>query len=123
MDNKQKRFFFCYGVLHNSTGHILSWEEFQKLEKARKLSIQHDHQCVNDCNGEGYIPRKGFFNVSDASCYVGDETVFNLEAGRIADKIRALFVDTLFKPQFQGDPRGWTVRLFLKEQDVSIVIH
>lgn len=27
----------------------------------RRLANRHQYQCVNACNGEGYIPRKGFY--------------------------------------------------------------
>lgn len=42
------------------------------INRIRNLAKQHHRQCENACNGEGYIPRRGFFTCGQPSQFTKD---------------------------------------------------
>jgi len=90
------------------------------LKPLKKLMLAHTRQCENDCNGEGYIPRKGFFRCDNPSAYVSEDvTVFDAEIEKIEKQIGAACVEIFgtgrYRADFQHDPRGYTVRVYQLE--------
>jgi len=84
------------------------------LKPLKKLMRAHNRQCENECNGEGYIPRKGFFRLDSQDGYVSpDVSVFDAEIDRLEKEIYDLCVQIFgpgkFELEFQRDPRGYTV--------------
>lgn len=101
-----------------------SYDDFQLLKKLIRLSKKHQQQGINDCNGTGCVKgqiyysgqiddyAKNRYGFSVKSAYInGDLSIFEQEQSRIEDKINTLIKGTRFKVEYQGDPRGYTVRL------------
>jgi hypothetical protein len=118
-----KIYYLIVGFFAERTKIILSWEQVQIIKKLRRLAKAYQRQAENDCNGEGFIPRKGFFTFNDKSAYADEErTVFDVESERLHDLIVEEVKDLntsiadrqgIFNIEFQGDPRGYTVKLSL----------
>ena len=119
-----------FGQRHAGFNH----DDFAILQRIARLSKKHQRQCENSCNGIGavngqmyyggqiddYARRKYGYNVKSA--YVDkdcEESIFDIEAGKIEDKINRLIKDTKFTMEYQGDPRGWTVKLFYDNEYIS----
>ena len=112
-----------------------------KIKSLRRLIPKLHRQYENVCNGVGYVPNRGVFytgvidkwtkrrygdDVKSAYLIEGnEETVFDLEAESLEEKITAI-VDTMglnVKVTFQDDPRSREVRLFIGEVDVSEILY
>ena len=111
------------------------YELSQLMTKLKSLSRAHHKQCENSCNGRGYIGRQCYtlgtvqgtpHNIK--SGYVDltrndSQTVFDTECDRLEDKMRNIMKNlqsngklnniVLGKFEFQGDPRGATVKLVI----------
>lgn len=111
-----KLYFQILGAIITRTGKSFpcKTEDIEALMQVRKLAFKHHRQAENDCNGEGYIPRKGFFKCDSPSGYLPDHetTVFLAEMDKIESKINSLLAKTPFFAKYQGDPRGYTVKVF-----------
>jgi len=87
------------------------YKDMDIIKRVGRLARKHHRQAENDCNGEGYIKGE-FYRCDNEKAYINDETVFYLEGLKIANKIRAIVNNTeKFTVEFQGDPRGNTVKL------------
>ena len=113
-----------------------SYEDYDLIRKIAILAGKHQFQAVNDCNGVGYVGSQVYYNgsIDDyakitygqnvKSAYLTkdcEETIFNQEAGRIEDKIKELIKDKRnFVVEFQGDPRGATVKLTYEGEYIEL---
>jgi len=122
-----------------------SYEDYDLIRKIARLAGKHQSQAVNDCNGEGYVDSQVYYcgSIDDyakrkygqnvKSAYLtkdGKVTIFNQEAGRIEDKIKELLKTRIlcdvvnnygrFKVEFQGDPRGATVKLTYEGEYIEL---
>jgi hypothetical protein len=106
----------------------------------RRLAKKHHRLAEMSCNGCGYVKGQNyttalsFGNKPDAyhvrefgygvkSAYLTEDAendVFDVESERIETKIKALCDKVGFRVEFQGDPRGNTVKLFNGERQVEI---
>ena len=111
-------------------------KDMKLIQKVRRLARKHQKQCENSCNGVGYVNGQVYYcgmiddyakrtvGASVKSAYSSDDeaSIFDKEVLKIEDKINKLvyqfnwFKYTLwkvkpFKVDFQGDPRGATVKL------------
>lgn len=116
-----KRFYTIKGYLDFVSGKNISMENVELYITLSKLAKQHQLQSVNDCNGKGYVPRKGYFSfVAEGiykSAYLTEDCETNIfleECYKIEEKIRELTKNSIFNVEFQGDPRGYTVKLSFK---------
>ena len=110
-------------------GNMIS-DYIEVLQKINRLRLQHQRPCENACNGVGFIGSKKYYNgrIDDyarrehgqdiQSAYISNpsedsdgETVFDQEIERIQSKIDLLCLNFGVKPEYQHDPRGWTVKL------------
>ena len=99
------------------------------LGRVKNLAKQHRRMCENDCNGAGYIPRKGMFyngkidayarkqygaNVQSSYRKDSDDTVWDEELKKIEHKINYALNDFgWIDRSFQYDPRGATVKIWI----------
>lgn len=100
-----------------------NYQDFDLIKKIQRLARKHQKQCENSCNGEGWVNGQFFTcgaideqNCQWKSAYIGDdeESIFDKEASKIEEKIKSLLLkgSYFFKVEFQGDPRGATVKLY-----------
>ena len=70
----------------------------------------------------GYEKAQYGFEAKSAYAYGGDNerTIFDIESDAIEKKIHDLAVKIGFTVEFQGDPRGMTVKLAYKGRNVEI---
>lgn len=113
-------------------------DDYKFVEDMHKLKLlaRKDHAiCELDCNGEGWL-RGTFYTCGDVeheksehptwpikSAYEGgyEENIFARESGKIAEKIRTIVSKYPFlKVEFQGDPRGNTVKVELADTEQYI---
>lgn len=103
-----------------------SYEILTIIKKIKKLAKKHHSLCEMDCNGEGWIDGK-FYDCRNESGYTNsnkDKTVFYSRIQETERKIiNALGRELSFDLKFQTDPRGWTVRIKYKNEDISELIH
>lgn len=106
----------------------------------RRLALKHHRLAEMSCNGEGVI-RGQFYSTSATrvadgafikSAYVDcsqlahrhnkceEFTIFEVQSSHVEAKIRALCAKIGFTVEFQGDPRGNTVKLAYKGRYVEI---
>lgn len=109
------------------------YKDYDLIRKVARLAHRHQQQAVNDCNGEGFVNGQHYYsgNIDDwarreygqgvKSAYIdnSEETVFNKEMEKIEERINkiieqhATFTKGLkFAVEYQGDPRGNTVKLY-----------
>lgn len=103
----------------------------------RRLALKHRRLAEMSCNGEGvirgvhyyggtiddYARREYELNVKTS--HVGgdkydERDVFDVESDKVEAKIKALCAKIGFDVEFQGDPRGATVKLAYKGRYVEI---
>ena len=95
--------------------------------KLRRLAKQHHRLAEYSCNGVGWIKGQCYYNGSiddyakrtygfnvkssylDPEC---EQDIFNLESDKIQDKMIPLAQEINCKLEFQGDPRGYTVKMY-----------
>lgn len=101
------------------------YRDYEMLKKVERLARKHQRQAENDCNGEGQVNGKFYrCDGSTEGAYLADKetTIFNAEMDKIEDKINriidalnlekyALWVVKPWTVKYQGDPRGYTVKL------------
>jgi hypothetical protein len=106
----------------------------EAISKLRRLARKHHRVCEMECNGVGYLKGHTYYNgaiddyarrtygASVKSAYLTEdmeETVFDKEYDRIADKVKAICQANGLTCEFQGDPRGATVRIFKDFRDLT----
>jgi hypothetical protein len=90
----------------------------------RRLAKKHHRLAEYSCNGEGVVGGR-FWRLDNPSAFSLDKDgcevdVFDIESERIEAKIKALCDKVGFRVEFQGDPRGNTVKLSYNGKFVSI---
>ena len=99
-------------------------EKVDSIMKIRRLAKKHHRLAEMDCNGEGWI--KGTFYRLDGNytgAYVKDDvSIFTAESDKIEEKIQALAAEVGLRAEFQGDPRGATVKLFYGQTDLTCLL-
>jgi len=115
-----------FGQNHKNFDH----EDFELIKKIKRLAKHHQEQTENDCNGVGfvkgiryysgsiddYVKREYGYNVKSSYIDNTEETIFVKEQGKTEIKINSLiagFNKKGYRIEYQGDPRGATVRLTL----------
>ena len=113
------------------------------VARIKRLAKKYQIQAENSCNGYGVVKGTRYYsgisygqqpdeyaireygrNVKSAYTSANqEETVFDAEADCIKNRILAIIKGTQFTVTFQGDPRGWCVRLFIGKLDVSLLVH
>ncbi len=130
-------YYMLLGMLSGVPGSdAITPETAQAIYSIRLLAKKHLRQAENSCNGYGvvkgqmyysgsiddYAKRTYGYGVKSAYTVQGsEETIFDMEYSRIADKIRKLLPNG-FKVEFQGDPRGYTVKLSFNGRDITELI-
>ncbi len=111
------------------------YRDFDIIKKVSRLARKHQAQAVNECNGVGYVKGQCYYmgniddwakreygqNVKDAYLDKDCETnVFDRESERIQDKINSIIKNSKFKVEYQGDPRGNTVKLYYEGDFIEL---
>ena len=112
------------------------YRDFDIIKRISRLARKHQAQAVNECNGVGYVKGQCYYmggiddyakrtygqNVKDAYLDKNCETnVFDKESERISDKIDSVIKNnTKFKVEYQGDPRGNTVKLYYEGDFIEL---
>ena len=128
-----KRFYVIYGKLARM-GFDLHDDFVLDLLKVYRLALRHDRLAEMSCNGVGYIRGQVYsmariddyerrthgHSVKSAYIKEGEEnTIFDVESEKIEAKITAICEKWHVRADFQGDPRGYTVRLTLGTKDIT----
>jgi hypothetical protein len=101
----------------------LTWSPDQEklalssIASLRRLAPALHRQCENACNGEGYIPRKGFFRCDSKEAYISDDvSVFDAEIDRLTKEINIKLgcIPDVDGVEIQHDPRGWEIKFNIK---------
>lgn len=87
-----------------------------------RLAKKHHRLAEMECNGEGWLHGKHYYagtidkqNSQYTSAYITEHrTVFEAETGKVEAKIADLVrkLGAGWRVEFQGDPRGNTVKVF-----------
>ncbi len=108
--------------------------DFDIIKKVSRLAHKHQIQATNDCNGEGWVKNVHYYNgqIDDyakrtygdnvQSAYIDntEETIFTQEMDRIEEKIKSSIKNSKFTVEFQGDPRGNTVKLYYEGDFIEL---
>ncbi len=106
------------------------YQDIEFIKKIKNLAKQHQKQAENSCNGEGWVKNKRYYSgvIDDyvkrtygqgvQSAYIDntEESIFIKEQEIIEIKINSLiagFNKKGYRVEYQGDPRGATVKLTL----------
>lgn len=110
------------------------------FDSIRRLARKHHRIAEMDCNGVGYIRGYTYYNgriddwarreygPSVRSAYLNtdavdkEETIFEIESLRIEEKIRAFAKEINATVDFQGDPRGATVKIEIDGKNVTDIL-
>lgn len=136
------KMFHTIAKVHNNADDVL----VEKLLTIRRLAKKHHRLAEMDCNGEGVIRGVHYYNgtIDDyarreygqgvKSAYVvrsgtlndpklaEETTVFDVESEKVQDKIIDLVkkLGKGWKVEFQGDPRGNTVKLYYGDRYIDV---
>ena len=100
---------------------IVSVTETQREQIARLLTIarlarKHHRLAETACNGEGAVNGRWYrLDGSTPDAYpVPDVSVFDLATEKVEAQIQNLvaLLGEGWRVEFQGDPRGWTVKVY-----------
>ena len=116
------------------------YKDFDIVKRVSRLAHKHLRQATNDCNGEGFVNGVHYYsgNIDDwtrreygqgvKSAYIDntEETIFYKEMKKIEDKINNIIKQTTvlretskFRVEYQGDPRGNTVKLYYEDEFIG----
>lgn len=110
------------------------WKDLQtpfvyELLTLRRLAKKHHRLAEMACNGEGVI-RGQFYSMAvgggipipcTKTAYVSDDmTVFDVESDKVEAKIKAICDRLGLRVEFQGDPRGYTVKFYKGDRFLDI---
>lgn len=89
------------------------YKDYDIIKKVKRLYHKHHRQAENNYNGEGFVNGQ-WYRCDNESAYISeDQTRFSYEMGLIEAKIDRLIKNKpQFKVEYQGDPRGYTVKLY-----------
>jgi hypothetical protein len=122
-----KKFYEIYGRLERANL-IAGDDRVLLLLKVGRLERKNQRLCEMSCNGEGVVNGKFYRcdgSVKGAYLPDGETSIFDAESSKVEDKIRKLVSNSGFgyTAEFQGDPRGYTVRIFTADKrDISHII-
>lgn len=109
-------------------------EAWEALQKIAHLAKRHNSICEMYCNGKGYLKGK-FYTLgtpegNEVSGFIEgteEENVFYQELERIESKIREILpvsnINNLYEVKFQHDPRGYTVKVFYNDREMTDLIY
>jgi hypothetical protein len=120
-----KKFYEIYGKLERAE--ITANDELvHTLLRIRRLEHKNQRLSEADCNGEGVVNGKFYRldgSVEGAYLTDGETSIFRAECDKIEKKIKALASPFGYTAEFQGDPRGYTVRIFTADKrDISHIV-
>lgn len=135
---KSKRFYRIWKDLER-IGVIPSDSMVDALVSVMRLERRHQRFAEMACNGVGYYKgvtwyagkiddyaRKEYGAGVQSAYITEDSTVFDQASADVEKKIRALVYPHSVHADFQGDPRGYTVRLTVMNhgniQDISEMV-
>lgn len=110
---------------------------YEAISKLKRLAKKHHRLAEMSCNGVGVVRGQVYYNGTIdewakkqygyrvKSAYIDDtfETdVFDVESQKAEDKIRTICQDNGLTCEFQGDPRGYTVKVSYNGRDLSDVL-
>lgn len=108
----------------------------QAIQKIKRLAKKHDDIQVMSCNGYGVIRGQAYYNgvIDDyakreygqnvKSSYVSDnEDRFDMASAVIEQQIKDITDKNAMLCKFQGDPRGATVKLFIRGNDMTALLY
>jgi hypothetical protein len=119
-------------------------EAWEALQKISRLAKKHNRICEMYCNGKGYLKGKvytlGTPEGQEVSGYVeGTEeaNVFYQELEKIESKIKGIMPistfhmvgddykewENTYEVKFQHDPRGYTVKVFYNDREISDLLY
>lgn len=137
---------FWLGAIAGKNGY--SSFNFEAINQLKKLARKHHRLAEMSCNGAGRINGKAYYAglIDDyakreygsdvLSAYIDtgyEDTIFDLEAEKVATKINSL-INTLncsadtkkgrgkrhFRVEYQGDPRGNTVKVYFFDRYINL---
>lgn len=89
-------------------------ESMPSLMTLRRLARKHHRLAEMECNGEGRV--KGIYYRLDGStpgAYVSEDvSIFSAESDKVEVKIKKIAEKIGLTVEFQGDPRGYTVKFY-----------
>ena len=96
-----------------------TYKQVETFAKIRRLARKHHRLAEYDCNGEGIIRGK-YYSLADKEGYLadGETSVFTAESDKIEQKITKLAETMGLTTEFQGDPRGATVKLHTNTSEI-----
>jgi hypothetical protein len=108
-------------------------EALPELMTLRRLANKHRKLAEMDCNGVGVVRGVCYYNGTIdnyarreygpfvQSAYTSDDvTVFDVESDKVQAKIEAICARLGLRVEFQGDPRGYTVKVFKGDRFLDI---
>ena len=111
-----------------------------ELLTLRRLANKHHKLAEFDCNGVGYIRGRVYYSgmgygekpddheVREYGCGVksaylskdAEETIFDAEQDKVRQKIEGICNRIGLRVEFQGDPRGYTVKFYKGDRFLDI---
>lgn len=123
-ESKMMSMMYRLGLDYNQALEILP-----TLLTLRRLANKQHKLAEMDCNGEGVV-RGRFYSCSPyhslksaASAYLdkdGEKTIFTAESNKVEAKIQGICDRLGLRVEFQGDPRGYTVKVFKGDRFLDI---
>ena len=121
-----RKYWEILGKLNGRTPE--NYDERQEFMSAvmsiRRMERKSQRLSEYACNGEGYVNGKFYrLDGSTPGAYISDDvSVFDAALDKVQAKIRAIAEPVGLTVEFQGDPRGYTVRVSYNGADVSSYI-
>jgi hypothetical protein len=125
---RTKQYYRIYAELSRRNIPV-SDEIVQALLKVRRLAKKHERLAEMYCDGVGYVNGVTYYcgpideqTAGMKSAYIEEDwTIFEAESDKVEERITKT-LPSGFTASFQGDPRGYTVRVMYGERDFSEII-
>ena len=112
-----------YWIVRGKLAHTeLTQENIEALLTIRRMAKKHDRLAEMSCNGEGTVNGKWYrLDGSTPGAYISDDvTVFDVASDKLEEKIGEVVKGIKgVTVEFQGDPRGYTVKLAYNGSDIT----
>lgn len=116
----------AYWVIRGKLAHTeLTQENIETLQTIRRLAMRHNRLAEMSCNGEGTVNGKWYrLDGSTPGAYISDDvTVFDVASDKVEAKIKEVAAGVPgLSVDFQGDPRGYTVKLDYNGADITSIV-
>jgi hypothetical protein len=131
--------YYLVGDISDYNMHSEKTEQFvNELLTLRRLANKHHNLAEMDCNGSGYIRGQAYYSGRideyakreygyNVKCSYGDllpevdtPSIFQIECDKVETKIKAICERLGLRVEFQGDPRGYTVKVFKGDRFLDI---